>query len=97
MTRFIGRRLLQGIVLLCIVATIVFFLGRLTGNPVDLIALLCYHYNPTTGKYGLAVLSIMRLVGIATVLGLVFGIALARRREGGPRTATAGTLLEGDR
>ena len=36
MTRFIGRRLLQGIVLLCIVATIVFFLGRLTGNPVDL-------------------------------------------------------------
>jgi len=35
-TRFIGRRLLQGIVLLCIVATIVFFLGRLTGNPVDL-------------------------------------------------------------
>jgi len=67
------------------------------GNPVDLIALLCYHYNPTTGKYGLAVLNIMRLVGIATVLGLLFGIALARRREGGLRTATAGTLIEGDR
>lgn len=67
------------------------------GNPVDLIALLCYHYNPNTGKYGLAVLNIMRLVGIAVVLGLVLGITLARRREMHPRTAAPGTLLEGDR
>ncbi len=37
MTRFIARRLGQGIILLCLVATIVFFLGRLTGNPVDMI------------------------------------------------------------
>ena len=36
MTRFIARRLMQGVVLLCLVATIVFLLGRLTGNPVDL-------------------------------------------------------------
>jgi peptide/nickel transport system permease protein len=36
-TRFIARRLGQGIILLCLVATIVFFLGRLTGNPVDMI------------------------------------------------------------
>jgi peptide/nickel transport system permease protein len=36
MKRFIARRLLQGAVLLCLVATIVFFLGRLTGNPADL-------------------------------------------------------------
>ena len=36
MKRFIARRLLQGVVLLVMVATIVFFLGRLTGNPVDL-------------------------------------------------------------
>ena len=36
MKRFIARRLMQGVVLLCMVATIVFFLGRLTGNPVDL-------------------------------------------------------------
>lgn len=37
MSGFIARRLLQGVVLLCLVATIVFFLGRLTGNPVDMI------------------------------------------------------------
>ena len=36
MKRYIARRLLQGVVLLFMVATIVFFLGRLTGNPVDL-------------------------------------------------------------
>jgi len=36
MKRFIARRLLQGAILLVMVATIVFFLGRLTGNPVDL-------------------------------------------------------------
>ncbi len=36
MKRYIAQRLLQGVVLLCMVATIVFFLGRLTGNPVDL-------------------------------------------------------------
>jgi len=36
MKRYIVYRLLQGVVLLCLVATIVFVLGRLTGNPVDL-------------------------------------------------------------
>jgi ABC-type dipeptide/oligopeptide/nickel transport system permease component len=36
MKRYIVQRLLQGIVLLFLVAAIVFFLGRLTGNPVDL-------------------------------------------------------------
>lgn len=36
MGRFIVRRLMQGVVLICMVATVVFFLGRLTGNPVDL-------------------------------------------------------------
>jgi peptide/nickel transport system permease protein len=34
--RYLFSRLLQGIVVLFLVATIVFFLGRLTGNPVDL-------------------------------------------------------------
>ena len=36
MGRFIVRRLLQGLVLLFMVATVVFVLGRFTGNPVDL-------------------------------------------------------------
>jgi ABC-type dipeptide/oligopeptide/nickel transport system permease component len=36
MQRYIVQRLAQGIVLLFMVAAIVFFLGRFTGNPVDL-------------------------------------------------------------
>ena len=36
MKRYIVQRLLQGVMLLFLVATLVFFLGRLTGNPVDL-------------------------------------------------------------
>lgn len=36
MQRYIVQRLLQGLILLLMVAAIVFFLGRLTGNPVDL-------------------------------------------------------------
>jgi peptide/nickel transport system permease protein len=36
MQRYIIQRLLQGLLLLVMVGAIVFFLGRLTGNPVDL-------------------------------------------------------------
>ena len=36
MQRYVVHRLLQGLVLLFLVAAVVFFLGRLTGNPVDL-------------------------------------------------------------
>src|SRR4051812_39585800 len=36
MKRYIARPLMQGVVLLCMLATIGFFLGRLTGNPRDL-------------------------------------------------------------
>jgi ABC-type dipeptide/oligopeptide/nickel transport system permease component len=36
MQRYIVQRLVQGVLVLILVATIVFFLGRLTGNPADL-------------------------------------------------------------
>jgi protein SCO1 len=40
------------------------------GNPVDQLMLYCYHYDPATGKYGLAILNVIRLGGILTLLGL---------------------------
>ena len=55
--------------------------GNKIGNPVDKILLYCYHYDPTTGKYGLAVLTLVRLGGAVTVAGLAAFILLARRRE----------------
>jgi len=40
------------------------------GNPVEQLSLYCYHYDPSTGKYGLAILSVLRLLAVATILGL---------------------------
>jgi protein SCO1/2 len=44
------------------------------GSPVDQILLLCYHYDPKTGKYGAVVMNILQLA--AVVLLLVMGTAL---------------------
>ena len=41
------------------------------GNLVDQVLLYCFHYDPTTGKYSLMVLNIMRAGGLATVVGLL--------------------------
>jgi protein SCO1/2 len=43
--------------------------GRV-GSLVDQIALLCYHYDASTGKYTPLVLGAVRLAGLATLLGL---------------------------
>ncbi|NJM52452.1 MAG: SCO family protein [Blastocatellia bacterium] len=40
------------------------------GSPVDQLMLYCFHYNPATGKYGLAILNVIRLGGVLTLLGL---------------------------
>ena len=40
------------------------------GNPVEQLYLYCYHYDPASGKYGLIVLNVLRLAGIATLLGI---------------------------
>ncbi len=41
------------------------------GSVVDQILLYCFHYDPATGKYSLAVLNLMRAGGVLTVLGLL--------------------------
>ncbi len=52
------------------------------GNAAEQLLLYCYHYDPSTGKYGLAILNVMRLGGIATVLGLgVMGLVFWRRNK----------------
>jgi len=40
------------------------------GNPAEKLLLYCYHYDPATGKYGFAILNIIRLGGVATLMGL---------------------------
>ena len=41
------------------------------GNPAEQLYLYCFHYDPSTGKYGLAILRVLRLLAIATILGVV--------------------------
>ena len=40
------------------------------GNLADQVLLYCYHYDPTTGKYGAIIARVLQLSGLATVLGL---------------------------
>jgi protein SCO1/2 len=38
------------------------------GTVADQVLLYCFHYDPTTGKYGVAIMNVMRLAGLATLL-----------------------------
>lgn len=51
------------------------------GTPVDQILLLCYHYDPLTGKYGLAISGALRIAGTLLILGLGAFLLLMARRE----------------
>ena len=49
------------------------------GSPVDKLILYCYHYDPTTGKYGPVVMNIVRLAGVATVVAILALLLVLRR------------------
>ncbi|MBW3621810.1 MAG: SCO family protein [Armatimonadetes bacterium] len=51
------------------------------GSPLDYLALLCFHYNPMTGTYSVAIMKVMRLAAVGTVLFLALGILWLRRRD----------------
>ena len=51
------------------------------GTPIDDFLLFCYHYDPATGKYGAAVLRLVRAGGIVTVLAFLAFLAVSLRRE----------------
>jgi protein SCO1 len=40
------------------------------GSSADQLLLYCYHYDPSTGKYGLAIMRIIRLGGVLTIIGM---------------------------
>jgi protein SCO1/2 len=54
--------------------------GRI-GSPADQVLLLCYHYDPLTGKYGLAISGALRLAGMLTVCVLACFLTAMYRRE----------------
>jgi protein SCO1/2 len=54
--------------------------GRI-GSAVDQVLLYCFHYDPTTGKYGLVIMNVIRLAGLMTVAALGAFILVMVRRE----------------
>jgi protein SCO1/2 len=54
--------------------------GRV-GSLTEQLLLLCYNYDPATGRYGLATVRLLRLAAATTVLGLVGGIGWMLYRE----------------
>lgn len=52
------------------------------GNPVEQLMLYCYHYDPSTGKYGFVIMRAMRLAGIATLFGMAAMLLILWRYKG---------------
>lgn len=53
--------------------------GRV-GSPVEELLLYCFQYDPTSGRYGVVVMNLVRLGGLLTV-ALVAGFVLVMRRR----------------
>ena len=57
---------------------------------MDAVLLFCYHYDPTTGKYGAGAINAMRMAGGGFVLvaGALLAVMLRRDRRRDRRAAT---------
>lgn len=51
------------------------------GSPVDYITLFCFHYDPATGKYTLAITNLLKIAGSLTVLVLAGFIIMFIRND----------------
>jgi protein SCO1 len=63
------------------------------GSPIDQILLFCFHYDPTAGKYGAAIMNLVRAGGVLTVIGLgvMFGLLIRGERRRQRRTEHEGS------
>jgi protein SCO1/2 len=51
------------------------------GSAMDWVRIMCFQYNPDTGKYSAAILRLVRVAGVVTVLGLAGFLYAAWRRS----------------
>ena len=58
------------------------------GSPADQVLLFCYHYDPATGKYGMAIAQVTRVLGTATFLALGAFVFIMLRRDRHSGTAS---------
>lgn len=62
--------------------------GNEIGTPVDQLLLLCYHYDPVSGKYTGMIMTLVRTAGVITMLGigaLVWLLSRGGGQTGAPR------------
>ena len=57
------------------------------GTPIDAALLLCYHYDPATGKYGATAIRAVRIGAVATVLAFLTFLFVSLRKERAQRGA----------
>lgn len=62
------------------------------GSAVEQLVLYCFHYDPSTGRYGFVIMRAMRLAGIFTVVGLAALIFILWRFRGSGRTVKSETI-----
>ncbi len=67
---------------------------RKIASPIDSVLLYCFHYDPSTGKYGLMAMNIVRAAGIIFVVGMVAVWVVLRRQERRHAFALASELRE---
>jgi protein SCO1/2 len=60
------------------------------GSPVDKLLLLCYHYDPSTGRYGVLVTSLLRGGGVVCIALLGGYMIMSIWRERIPRRKATG-------
>lgn len=53
------------------------------GNPIDQFLLLCYQYDPASGSYTPAIMTILRIAGALTVIGIITMIVMLSRSTPG--------------
>jgi protein SCO1/2 len=63
--------------------------GRI-GTKADALMLYCFHYDPATGRYGLAVMTLLRVIGLGTVAAIAGFVLLMLRRDRGRAVAPGG-------
>lgn len=51
------------------------------GTMADALLLYCFHYDPSTGKYGLVIMNLVRFGGALTIIGIVGMILLLKRQN----------------
>lgn len=64
------------------------------GTLTDQVLLLCYHYDPATGKYATVAMNFVRAGGVATVLILAGFVIISVRREHRKELVDAGERHE---